>query len=250
MKISKLSLLSMFGFLIFWQLLAAVNWIDADLFPAPLSIFQDLSSNLATESMWWNFWATIRRLILGFLLGWPFGVGLAIATGMSEKFRSALSPFINFGYPLPKVALLPLILVVFGIGELSKIALIAIGVFFLVYISVFNGMLLLKDKPIMDVAKVYKIRGWNFWGKILLRGLALDIMTGSKSAFGYGLVLVVVAEAQMTREGLGYFIWQAWDQYRIIEIYDGLLILGVIGLLAGSLFDRMTQWLVRRHSEN
>ena len=245
MNYNKL-LLSTFFFFFVWHLASANNLIDSELFPSPVFILSNTYTLLTNSEILFHLFYSLKRLFIGFFIGWSLGVLMALISGASNTISVILQPFINFGYSLPKVALLPLILVVMGIGEASKITLIATGVFFLVFISVYNELVLLLSNPIMNISKVYSVQGFRFWYHIIFKGLILSIVTGSKAAFGYGLVLVVVAEAQMTKQGIGYFLWQSWDQFQILNIYSSILIIGFVGLVAGYMFDIVLSKLVSK----
>ncbi len=112
-----------------------------------------------------------------------------------------------------------------------------IGMFYLVYINVRNGTKRILSSPLMDIVHVYKIHGINYYYHFLFKGVLRDFLVGLKAAMGYGLLLVVVSEFSVSRNGIGHFIWQSWDQFRIADMYAGILILCLLGLFIFSLLD-------------
>jgi ABC-type nitrate/sulfonate/bicarbonate transport system permease component len=247
-KYQTMSILSVFIFAVFWEIASHNAWIDKSLFPQLSAILSRLAELLSDHVfLSRDLGGSGRRLLLAILIFAPAAIALGAVSGASLKLNALISPFVNFALPLPKVALFPLILVIFGIGDAGKIFLIGLGIFFHLYINTFAGMVRLQASPLMDLVKIYEIKSLNLFFRFYALGILTDILVGLKSALGYALTLVVVSEFSISNNGLGQFIWRAWDQFRVIDMYAGIFILGVIGWASQSLLDIIIRWRIRRN---
>lgn len=236
-----LSSLGLATLIIFWELAAYQGSIDIQFYPPP-HLFVLKSWQLFTGDFFKiHFLSSMTRFFLAGILSIPLACLLGIWTGSSRLVDRLLNPFFALTYPLPKVALFPLILLVFGLGNTSKIILIAIGMFYLIYINVRNGTKRILSSQLMEIVRIYKISGWNFYYHFLLKGILRDFFVGLKTSIGYGLLLVVVSELSASRSGIGHFIWQSWDQFRVVDMYAGIFILCLLGLFFSYTIDLMIE---------
>jgi len=173
----------------------------------------------------------------------PLAVFLGLELGLHPVAARLLNPLIAVTYPIPKLAVFPLLMVVFGIGESSKVAIIAIGIFFLVLLSTLQGCRRLFKEDYMDIVTVFRIPPGKRFFSIALRGSLPDILSGLKMGLGYGLVMVVASEFTFSEDGIGFFIWRAWDQFRVVDIYCGLTVLSLSGFLIFAAVDQGTKRL-------
>ncbi|HCA85839.1 MAG TPA: taurine ABC transporter permease, partial [Streptomyces sp.] len=214
--------------LLIWEVLVRVGAVDARFFPAPSSIFQRMIESISTGELWSHTWASLRRLFFGFWLGLVPGLLLGVVMGLSRGVRAALSPLVSGTYPIPKSALLPLILLVFGLGETSKIVMVAIGVFYPVVLNTTAGVL--QIQPIYyDVAKNFGAGRLQVFRSVAVPGAMPNIMTGIELGAGLGLILIAIAEMVGAQSGLGFMIWNAWQLYSVETMYVGLLVIALIG---------------------
>ncbi|AUO00083.1 ABC transporter permease subunit [Bacteriovorax stolpii] len=237
MKNFLLSTLTILLMALLWELLAFKQIVDVQFFPPPhlfiAKMFELLKGDFFHNDLCNSLW----RFFLASLISIPLACFLGLEAGASKIADRIINPFLALTYPLPKVAIFPLILLIFGLGDSSKVILIAIGMFYLIYINVRNGTKRILTSPLMDIVHVYKISGWNYYYHFLLKGIFRDFLVGLKAALGYGLLLVVVSEFSVSKNGIGHFIWQAWDQFRIIDMYAGVLILCLLGLCFSYVLD-------------
>jgi NitT/TauT family transport system permease protein len=234
-------LLSPLGALLLWELCARSGVVDARFFPAPSAIFHYLIFVSPGEGIFNDILASLSRIFWGYLLGCLLGATLGVAMGLSSPVRALFYPLIALTYPIPKIAILPLIMLVFGIGEMSKIVVVAIGSFFLVLMNTLHGVDGVA-KIFHDVAQVYRIRRRNFIWRVILPGALPSIFTGLKLAIGYSLVIVVAAEFSGADAGIGYLIWQSWETFSIKAMYAGIFVIGALGLA----FSLALEFLERR----
>jgi ABC-type nitrate/sulfonate/bicarbonate transport system permease component len=229
--------------LLLWELAARFHVIDARFFPAPTSIFKVFVELLRSGELQGHIWISLQRLLLGVLAGGIPALILGVCMGLNRSLRSILEPLISATYPIPKSAIVPLALLVFGLGEGSKVFMVAIGVFFPVVINATTGVLGI-DKIYLDVGRNYHASRWNTFRTIALPGALPVIMTGVRLGIGMGLVLIAVAEMVGAKQGLGYMIWNAWEIFAVEQMYVGLLVIAVIGFGLTAILNELERILV------
>jgi NitT/TauT family transport system permease protein len=225
-----LNVLSPLALLGIWELCARFGAIDTRFFPAPSSVLSALVEMLRTGELITHTVISMQRLVYGTLVGAVPALVLGIAMGLNRAVRAVFDPLIAATYPVPKSAILPLALLIFGLGEGSKIFMVAIGVFFPLVINTTTGVLEI-NKIYLDVGRNYKANRWNTFWTIALPGALPVIMTGFKLGIGIGLVLIAVAEMVGAKSGLGYLIWSAWSTFAVEQMYVGLFVIAIIGFL-------------------
>lgn len=227
--------------LLIWESFARTGILDVRFFPAPSAIFYHLIFVSPEEGIIDDILASLNRLLWGYLAGCVLGIIFGVGMGLSNTMRAMIQPLVSLTYPIPKIALLPLIMLVFGIGDLAKIVMVAVGCFFLVLINTLHGVDSI-EKIYHDVAAVYKIKRHNFIMKIILPGSLPAIFAGLKLAVGYSLVLVVAAEFSGADKGIGFLIWQSWETFSIKSMYAAIFVIGAMGFI----FTYALQALERR----
>lgn len=243
MVIRALSVLSPLTLLLLWEILARCGAIDVRLFSSPSKILETLLPLLWSGELLYNTWVSIQRVLWGFLAGAIPGILLGIIMGLSPFIRSAIEPMITATYPIPKLALMPLILLIFGLGETSKIFTIAIGVFYLVVINTMTGVLDI-DSIYLDVAKNFGAGRLNFYFTVALPGALPMIFAGLKLGMGMALILIVAAELSAAKAGVGYMIWRAYDMFDIEQMFVALITLSVLGYIFSLLLDLIERMVV------
>jgi len=238
-----ISAASPFVLLIIWEILVRVGFLDARFFPAPSSIFSTLVDLIRDGSLWSNTWATLLRLFWGFFLGGIPGLLLGIAMGLNRPLRAFVDPLIATTYPVPKSAIFPLILLIFGLGEGSKIVMVAIGVFYPVLINSTIGVLEI-NKIYLDVGRNFKASRWQTFSTIAFPGAVPHIMSGIKLGLGLGLMLIAIAEMIGAKSGLGYMIWNAWEILSVETMYVGLIVIALLGFLFSIALNEVERKLV------
>jgi len=226
-----------------WEICARSGLLDERFFPAPSTIFYYLFFVSPEEGIVTDIIYSVYRIFVGYIIGCSLGMMLGVGMGLSHVLRMIFYPLIIVTYPIPKIAILPLIMLIFGIGDLSKIVVVAIGSFFLVLMNTLHGVDSLA-KIYHDVANVYRITRRNFIFKIVIPGSLPSIFTGLKLAIGYSLVIVVAAEFSGADKGIGYLIWQSWETFSIKSMYAGIFVIGVLGFIFSYTLDLLERKLV------
>ncbi len=226
-----------------WEALVRIRILDARFFPPPSSIVGTFANLITSGELLVHVGASLKRVLLGFLVGGVPALALGLAMGLSRWTRAALNPIISATYPIPKSAILPLVMLIFGLGDASKVALVAIGVFYLVLINTMAGVL--NIQPIfLDVGRNFGASRLQVFLTIALPGALPLIFAGLRLGLGIGLILIVIAEIVGARSGIGYMIWQAWTIFQVERMYVGLVVIAILGWLAALILDAAERILI------
>jgi NitT/TauT family transport system permease protein len=242
-RLRLLHVVSPVGLLVLWEALARFGLIDTRFFPAPTTVFQTMVGLIADGTLWMHTAASLQRLFWGSLLGGVPGLLLGLAMGLYPSLRALLEPLVAATYPIPKSAILPLVLLIFGLGESSKIVMVAAGVFYPVLVNAAAG--------VMEIPPVYLEVGRNFgagrlqvFRTIALPGALPLIMTGIKLGVGMGLILIAIAEMVGAKSGLGFMIWNAWEILSVETMYVGLIVIALLGFLFSLILTEIEHLMV------
>lgn len=243
-----LSLTSPFLLLLLWEAMSRTQVLDMRFFPAPSSIVSTFWAFAASGELWLHLRTSLVRIAVGFAMGAVPAVLLGLFLGLSRVARVIVNPIIYALYPIPKVAILPLIMLIFGLGELSKYVIIAIAVFFLVVVNTTAGVLLI-DSIYFDVAKNFNTSRRDFYLKVVLPGALPSIFTGLKLAMGVALIVLITAEFVGARNGIGVVIFESWQVFAIERLFVGLVVISFLGYVLALLLDELERLVVpwRRH---
>lgn len=227
-----------------WQLLDLTGVIDRRFFPPPTRVLTDgigiLSDTGQRGQLLADTLVTLHRLGIGYVLGAFSGVAMGMGMALYAPFRYAFSPVVYGTFPMPKIAIFPLLIALIGIGEGSKIALVIMGVFYMTCINTLSGVL--YANPIhRDVVKAFRIPRLTSWVHVVLPSAMPAIITGLKLGLGQALILVVSAEFVSADDGIGHYIWDSWQVLAIPRMFVGLVVVTAIGgiaVLLGSMAER------------
>ncbi len=232
-----------------WEAAVWAGAVDRRFFPPPSRIVLSGAALLADgherSVLGADLLASGYRILVSYLLGSLLGTVTGIAMGLCLPLRFALGPLISAIYPTPKLAIFPLVIVVFGLDDGSKIALMTIGVFFMSCVSTLSGVV--HANPIhRDVTRAFRIPAWTRWTKVVVPGALPSIVTGLKLGLGQALILVVSTEMVSGQDGIGHFIWDSWQVLNIPRMFIGLVVVAVSGgaaMLFGEMLERkLTPW--------
>jgi ABC-type nitrate/sulfonate/bicarbonate transport system permease component len=226
-----LAILSPVAALVVWQLASDAGFVNQRYVPSPTAIAVAgwdlaLSGELAV-----HIGASLRRLVIGFVLGAVPGIFIGMVMGLNRWVRAALDPLIAALYPIPKIALLPLLMLVFGLGDGSKVVVVAMSVLFLTIINTTVGVLQL-DRIYFDVARNYGTPWPKLFLRVILPGALPTILAGLRISLGVSLVVLVGAEFVAARSGIGYLIWVSWQTLMIEQMFVGIIVITVLGVLS------------------
>lgn len=226
-----------------WEALSDLGIISALFYPSPTRILLTFWQLLISGKLGANLEITLTRLGSGLILGMIPGVVLGFLMGWSRRLRVIIDPFIAALHPIPKTAIFPLVLIIFGIGESSKIFTIAIATFFPVLINSMAGVR--QISPVyFEVANNYGATFSNRFMRVILPGSLPMVLVGIRIAFNNTLMITIALELLAARQGLGVLIWYAWETLRTQELYAILIAIALIGILANLLLQKITQAVV------
>jgi ABC-type nitrate/sulfonate/bicarbonate transport system permease component len=214
--------------LLIWEGLVGSHILDARFFPTPSSVIMELLTLIQSGQIFIDIGWTLLRVLIGTLLGAVPGLVLGILLGLSPIIRAFVQPAINALYPIPKIALFPLVMMIFGIGETSKWVIVAVAVFFQMFFSTLAGVINI-DKIYLDVASNFKANRWQTYRTIAIPGALPFIFTGLQLGLGMALIVVVIAENFGTQVGVGFMIWRSWQVFEVQDMYVGLIVVAFLG---------------------
>lgn len=223
-----LSILTPIILLGFWETAARVGILDARLFTPPTVIAVRAADMVISGELWIHVSATVARLVAGFTLGALAGILAGMLMGVSRPLRAAFGPTFTALYALPKIAILPLLLLIFGLGETPKVLAVAISVFFVMQINTLAGIVQI-DARILEAARAYRASGGKLFRHVLLPGATPAIVTGLRVSAGLAVIVVTAVEFVASNDGLGYLIWNSWQLFQPEQMYVGLIAVSIIG---------------------
>ncbi|HYM70691.1 MAG TPA: ABC transporter permease [bacterium] len=236
-----LAVASPIGLLAVWEVLSRLGVLDPRYIPAPTTVLHTMATMTRTGELPYHVLVSVRRIVFGFLLGAVPAVGVGLIIGLSRPVRASLMPLVSAVYPIPKIAVYPLIIFYLGLGEASKISIVAVSIFFLVLLSTMAGVLAL-DPAYFKIARAYGADARAVFTTVALPGALPQIFTGLKLGMGFALIVIVGAELLGSNSGIGYLIWRSYQIFAIDAMFAGLLVTAVLGWAATAALD----WLEHR----
>ena len=224
-----------------WQVLSVTHTLDPLFFPPPSKLISTFATLTASGEMSLQIGYTLSRTILGFLSGAALGALFAIPLCLSPWWRHALQPPLSIFYSTPKLTMLPMVMLIFGVNDLSRILLIGTGTFLVVLLQVADAIRGVSREYI-ELAGCYGASRAAIVRRVYLPACLPQVFTAFRIAFGRALVLTISVELLSCNNGLGNMIWTAWQTFSIDRLYVGVVIASLLGLL----FQNIFQWLERR----
>jgi NitT/TauT family transport system permease protein len=228
-----------------WQLAGTARLVNPLFLPTPLAICRAIYQLAMSGALWQHLGYSLMRIGVGWLLGTAFGIAVGFAIGLSTLARSLGITFISALFPIPKIALLPLLILWLGIGEEPKIATIALGVFFSTAISVYSGVDAVP-RNLIRMAQSFNVPFAAIVRRVIWPGALPSILAGFRITASVALLLVVSAEMIGAEYGIGAFVLQAGNLMQTDQLLAGVVILSLFGLAIGKLIGlletRLLHW--------
>jgi NitT/TauT family transport system permease protein len=228
-----------------WQLAGSAGWVNPLFLPSPSAIAVAIWKLATSGALWQHVSWSIMRIGAGWIIGTVAGVMVGFAIGLSTLARSVGITFISALFPIPKIALLPLLILWLGIGEEPKIATIALGVFFSTAISVYSGVDAVP-RNLIRMAQSFNVPFHAIVRRVIWPGALPSILAGFRITASVALLLVVSAEMIGAQFGIGAFVLQAGNLMQTDQLLAGVVILSVFGLVVGKLINlleaRLLHW--------
>lgn len=236
-------ILTMAGLLAAWELVSRAGLVRSIFFPPPTAIAAALVSLVGSGDLVVDAGITMGRTLAGFAIGAGAGLSLGFAMGTWPRLHAQLDPLVALLHPIPKVAVLPLILIVFGIDEASKVVLGALGAFFPMLINTVAGVRQISP-TYYEVAQSYGARPLRTFLRVTLPGSLPLVLVGLRLSVNVALMLVIAGELLVAQRGLGQRLWFAWQTMRIPDVYAWLVVTACLGLALNWSLERLSTTLM------
>ena len=231
------------GVVAMWQAGASAGVIPTLFLPAPVSIARALWALTVSGELWNHLSASLLRLAVGWTVGTVFGIGMGLAVGLWSVFRSPGMALVSALFPIPKIALVPLFIIWFGIGEGSKLATLGFGVFFPTVIATAGGV---DNVPrgLIRMGQSFGLSHAAIIRKIVLPAALPSILSGFRVTSSIAIVLLVAAEMIGAERGIGAFVLSAGNLYDTDNLLAGIVVLSVLGLAVSWVIGRLERFFL------
>jgi ABC-type nitrate/sulfonate/bicarbonate transport system permease component len=231
------------GLILCWQAASWAGWLPTLFLPAPREIGIALYRLAVSGELWRHLGASLARLALGWGLGTVAGLVLGFAVGLFTLARSPGMAVVSALFPIPKIALVPLFIIWFGIGEGSKIATLAFGVFFPTVIGT-AGAVDSVPRGLIRMGQSFSMSRWSIIRKIVLPGALPGILSSFRVTSSIAIILLVAAEMIGADRGIGAFVLSAGNLYDVDSLLAGIVVLSALGLTVAWLIGRIEKALL------
>ncbi|WP_206957850.1 ABC transporter permease subunit [Trinickia acidisoli] len=232
--------------LVCWELSARLGWLSSRVLPEPLAVVQAAWSLMRTGELSADVKISALRALGGFAVGGGIGFALGIGTGLFKPVETALDSTIQMIRNVPALAMIPLVILWFGIEEEAKLFLVAFGVFFPIYVNTYHGIRSV-DANLVEMAKSYGVRRWTLYRDVILPGALPSILVGVRFSLGLMWGMLIVAEMVSAQSGIGYMTMNAREFVQTDVVVVGVLLYALLGKLADLFAHGLEQWLLPWH---
>jgi sulfonate transport system permease protein len=221
------------GIILAWQMLSAAGLISSRVLPAPTDVLAAGWKLLKSGELPRNIWVSFWRAIVGFAIGGGIGFAFGLANGLSRRSERVFDSTLQMVRNIPHLALIPLVILWFGIDEEAKIFLVALGVFFPIYINTQHGIRSV-DSQLVEMGRIYGMSPATLFRRVILPGALPSIFVGLRYALGIMWLTLIVAETIAASSGIGYMAMQAREFLLVDVVVLSILIYALLGKLADS----------------
>jgi NitT/TauT family transport system permease protein len=235
--------ISPIGALILWEFASRSGLIDKRIVAPPTAIVATLVTMTLHEGFLGNVEITLARFLSGLILGVVPGTFLGLTMGLFRWPRVLLQPLVSMLYPLPHIALFPIVLILVGQNERSNLLMIALGPFFTMIIVAANAVRTI-DPIYLDVASSFETCVRDLYTRIVFPAVLPQLAAGFRVSLGLALVSTIAVEFLVTDNGIGHVIWNSWEILSLSRSVAGLAVTGVIGFAAFTIFAQLERRIV------
>ena len=223
-----------------WQIAVVAGWLSTRILPAPSAVLSAGWSLLASGELWQHLAISGWRAGIGFAIGGGIGLALGFITGLSTWGERLLDSSVQMIRNVPHLALIPLVILWFGIDETAKIFLVALGTLFPIYLNTYHGIRNV-DPALVEMARSYGLKGFALFWQVILPGALPSILVGVRFALGFMWLTLIVAETISASAGIGYLAMNAREFLQTDVVVVAIILYALLGKLA----DFSAQWLER-----
>jgi sulfonate transport system permease protein len=219
--------------LVIWEALSLAGFIPSRVLPAPTDVVAAGWKLLRSGDLLRNIWVSFWRAIVGFAIGGGIGFALGLANGLSDRSERFLDSTLQMVRNIPHLALIPLVILWFGIDEEAKLFLVALGVFFPIYINTLHGIRTV-DPQLVEMGRTYGMSATRLFWQVILPGALPSIFVGVRYGLGIMWLTLIVAETISASSGIGYMAMQAREFLLVDVVVLSILIYALLGKVADS----------------
>ena len=232
--------------LVWWEIAAQAGWLSSRILPEPFAVLKAAWNLSASGELWRHLAVSSGRAASGFAVGAGLGLILGLLSGSLRSAELLLDTTLQMVRNIPALALIPLVILWFGIDEGAKLFLVSVGVFFPVYLNTFHGIRSV-DQGLIEMAKSYGLSGWPLYRDVILPGALPSILVGLRFALGLVWVLLIVAETISAQAGIGYMTMNAREFLQTDVVLVGILLYALLGKLADTAARALERFFLRWH---
>jgi sulfonate transport system permease protein len=232
------------GLILVWQGLSSAGWLSARVLPAPWDVLKAAQHLSSTGELWIGIWNSTQRAFAGFFLGGAIGLVLGFLSGMFRLWENLFDSTIQMIRNIPHLAMIPLVILWFGIDEAAKLFLVVLGVFFPIYANTFHGVRSV-DAKLKEMAVVYGLGRWQLFTQVVLPGALPSVLVGVRYSLGFMWLTLIVAETIAATSGIGYITMNAREFMQTDVVVMGILTYALLGKLADSMAKGLERGLLR-----
>lgn len=229
-----------------WQLAAHWGWLSSRVLPAPLDVLRAAIALAQSGALWTHVQVSAGRALTGLAIGGGLGLVLGLITGSVRWAETLLDTTVQMVRNIPALALIPLVILWFGIDEAAKLFLIAVSVFFPIYLNTFHGIRGV-DPGLIEMGRTYGLSRWQLYRQIVLPGALSSILVGLRFSLGLMWVILIVAETISAQAGIGYLTMNAREFLQTDIVLVGILLYALLGKLADWFAKALECWWLRWH---
>ena len=229
-----------------WQAASARGWLSTRVLPAPLDVLQAAWTLAESGELWTHVKVSAARALSGLAIGGGLGLLLGLLTGSLRWAETLLDSTIQMVRNIPALALIPLVILWFGIDESAKLFLIAVSVFFPIYLNTYHGIRNV-DPGLVEMGRTYGLTRWQLYRDIILPGALSSILVGLRFSLGLMWVILIVAETISAQSGIGYLTMNAREFLQTDIVLVGILLYALLGKLADVFARALERWWLRWH---
>lgn len=232
--------------LVSWQLASSSGWLTTRVLPAPDQVFRAAWTLAASGELWTHVKVSAGRALLGLAIGGSLGLLFGLLTGSFRIAETLLDSSFQMLRNIPALALIPLVILWFGIDETAKLFLISVSVFFPIYLNTFHGIRNV-DPGLIEMARTYGLAGWRLYREVILPGALSSILVGLRFSLGLMWVILIVAETISAQSGIGYLTMNAREFLQTDVVLVGILLYALLGKLADVFARGLERYWLRWH---
>ena len=234
------------GLIVAWQIASSLGWLSTRVLPAPVDVVKAAWTLAVSGELWTHVKVSAGRALSGLAIGGGLGLALGLLTGSVKFFETLLDSTIQMVRNIKALAVIPLVILWFGIDESAKLFLISVSVFFPIYLNTFHGIRNV-DPQLIEMGRTYGLSRWQLYKEVILPGALSSILVGLRFSLGLMWVILIVAETISAQAGIGYLTMNAREFLQTDIVLVGILLYALLGKLADVFARGLEHWWLRWH---